>query len=56
MFELMYGAQVTVKLTNDGLQVIFKLTKLRSELFEHFSIHRNPKLLRDRRDLRTPAN
>ena len=45
MFELFkYGPQVKVKLTKDGLQVIFKLNKLRSALIEHFSIHKNPKL------------
>ena len=45
MFELFkYASQVIVKLTNDGLQVIFKLTKLRSALIEHFSIHKNPTL------------
>ena len=45
MFELFkYGPQDIVKLTKDGLQVIFKLTKLRSALIEHFSIYKNPKL------------
>ena len=45
MFELFkYGPQVLVKLIKDGLQVIFRLTKLRSALIEHFSIHKNPKL------------
>ena len=49
MFELIkYGPQVIVKLTKDGLQVIFKFTKLRSAPVEHFSIHK----LRDRRDSR----
>ena len=43
MFELFkLGPQVIVKLTKDGLQVIFELTKLRSALIEHFSIHKNP--------------
>ena len=31
-----YGPQVVVKLTKDGLQVIFKLTKLRSALKPRF--------------------
>ena len=45
MFELFkYGPQVIVKLNKDGLQVIFKLAKLRSALIEHFSIYKNPKL------------
>ena len=40
MFELFkYGTQVIVKFTKDGLQVIFKLTKLPSALIEHFFIH-----------------
>ena len=44
MFEpFKYGPQVIVKLTKDGLHVIFKLTKLRSAPIEHFSIHKNPK-------------
>ena len=45
MFELFkYGSEVIVKLIKDGLQVKFKLTKLRSALIEHFSIHKNSKL------------
>ena len=45
MFEFFkYGSQVIVELTKDWLQVIFKLTKLRSALIEHFSTHKNPKL------------
>ena len=45
MFELFkYGPQIIVKLTKHELQVIFKLTKLRSALIEDFSIHKNSKL------------
>ena len=45
MFELFkHGPQVAVRFTKDELQVIFKLTKLRSALIEHFSIHKNPTL------------
>ena len=43
-FFFKYGPQAIVKLTKDGLQVLFKLTKLRSALTEHFSIHKQPKL------------
>ena len=52
MFELFKcGSQAIVKLTKDGLQVIFKLTKLHSAIIEHFSMHKNSKLyIRDRRD------
>ena len=39
MFELFnYGPQVIVKLSKDGLQVIFKFTNLSSALIEHASI------------------
>ena len=57
MFELFkYRPQVIVKLTKDGLQVIFKLTKLRSVLIEHFYIPKNPKLYKDTGAIRAPAN
>ena len=53
MFDLFrYRPQIIVKLTKDGLQVIIKLSKLRSALIEHFSIHKNPKLY----SFRAPVN
>ena len=46
MFELFkYGPQVKVKVTKYGLQVIFKLSKLRSALIEHFSVHKKSKVI-----------
>ena len=56
-FELFkYGPEVIVKLTKDGLQVIFKLTRLRSALIEHFSRNKNPKLYLETSVIRAPAS
>ena len=56
MFELFkLGPKVVVKLTKDGLQVIFKHIKLRSACTNRTRLHtfKSKAILRDRRDSRT---